>query len=61
MATGDVSIDTLKAALTRRGGIARGNRYKVHITHPFKKNEASPITAAGPFDYLQNEANSSRY
>jgi hypothetical protein len=30
------SIDDMKALLSRRGGIARGNRYGVHIAHPLK-------------------------
>jgi len=51
-----VSIDSMKSTINRHGGIARGNRYVVYITHPLKGKEASPITAAGPFDYLQNEA-----
>ena len=28
------SVDTLKSLITRRGGIARGNRFGVQITHP---------------------------
>jgi len=28
------SIDDMKALISRRGGIARGNRYGVHIAHP---------------------------
>jgi len=28
------SIDTLKSTIGRRGGIARGNRFAVYITHP---------------------------
>ena len=28
------SIDDMKALLSKRGGIARGNRYGVHFTHP---------------------------
>jgi len=31
-----VSIDTIKSTINRRGGIARGNRYAVYITHPSK-------------------------
>lgn len=31
-----VSIDTLKSTINRRGGIARGNRFGVYITHPSK-------------------------
>jgi hypothetical protein len=31
-----VSIDTLKSTINRRGGIARGNRYAVYISHPSK-------------------------
>ena len=27
-------IDDMKALLSKRGGIARGNRYGVHFTHP---------------------------
>ena len=30
------SIDNMKALIGRRGGIARGNRFGVHITHPLK-------------------------
>ena len=29
-----VSIDTMKSTINRRGGIARGNRFGVYITHP---------------------------
>ena len=29
-----VSIDTLKSTINRRGGVARGNRFGVYITHP---------------------------
>jgi len=33
-----VGIDTLKSTIGRRGGIARGNRFAVYITHPkFKR------------------------
>jgi hypothetical protein len=31
-----VSIDTMKSTINRRGGVARGNRYAVYITHPSK-------------------------
>lgn len=31
-------IDNMKALLSKRGGIARGNRYGVHFTHPTIKN-----------------------
>jgi len=31
-----VSIDTLKATINRRGGVARGNRYAVYVSHPVK-------------------------
>ena len=31
-----VSIDTIKSTINRRGGVARGNRYAVYITHPSK-------------------------
>ena len=31
-----VSIDTMKSTINRRGGLARGNRYAVYITHPSK-------------------------
>ena len=31
-----VSIDTLKSTINRRGGIARGNRFGVYVTHPSK-------------------------
>ena len=31
-----VSIDTLKSTINRRGGVARGNRFGVYITHPSK-------------------------
>ena len=27
-------IDNLKATITRRGGIARGNRFAIYMTHP---------------------------
>ena len=29
-----VSIDTIKSTINRRGGIARGNRFAVYISHP---------------------------
>jgi len=29
-----VSIDTIKSTINRRGGVARGNRFGVYITHP---------------------------
>lgn len=29
-----VSIDTMKSTINRRGGVARGNRFGVYITHP---------------------------
>ena len=29
-----VSIDTIKSTINRRGGLARGNRFAVYITHP---------------------------
>jgi len=32
------SIDNMKALIGRRGGIARGNRFGVHITHPLKNS-----------------------
>jgi len=32
------SIDDMKALIGRRGGIARGNRFGVHITHPLKNS-----------------------
>lgn len=31
-----VSIDTLKSTINRRGGIARGNRFGVYVSHPSK-------------------------
>jgi hypothetical protein len=31
-----VSIDTMKSTINRRGGLARGNRYAVYISHPSK-------------------------
>lgn len=31
-------IDNMKALLSKRGGIARGNRYGVHFTHPTLRN-----------------------
>jgi len=31
-----VTIDTLKSTINRRGGVARGNRFGVYITHPSK-------------------------
>ena len=31
-----VSIDTMKSTINRRGGIARGNRFGVYISHPSK-------------------------
>ena len=31
-----VSIDTLKSTINRRGGVARGNRFGVYISHPSK-------------------------
>jgi len=31
-----VSIDSMKSTINRRGGIARGNRFGVYITHPSK-------------------------
>ena len=31
-----VSIDTLKSTINRRGGIARGNRFAVYVSHPSK-------------------------
>jgi hypothetical protein len=34
------SIDDMKALLDRRGGIARGNRYQVLITHPYTPTKA---------------------
>ena len=34
-------IDNMKALLSKRGGIARGNRYGVHFTHPIIKNGGS--------------------
>jgi|TARA_B110000444_G_scaffold261517_1_gene314527 hypothetical protein len=31
-----VSIDTLKSTINRRGGVARGNRFAVYVSHPSK-------------------------
>ena len=31
-----VGIDTMKSTINRRGGVARGNRYAVYISHPSK-------------------------
>ncbi len=31
-----VSIDTMKSTINRRGGLARGNRFAVYISHPSK-------------------------
>jgi hypothetical protein len=31
------SIDSLKASINRRGGVARANRYAIYISHPGKK------------------------
>jgi len=31
-----VSIDTMKSTINRRGGIARGNRFAVYVSHPSK-------------------------
>ena len=31
-----VSIDTMKSTINRRGGLARGNRFGVYISHPSK-------------------------
>jgi len=31
-----VSIDTMKSTINRRGGVARGNRFGVYVTHPSK-------------------------
>lgn len=34
-----VGIDAMKAMLDRRGGIARGNRYEVMISHPYNTSK----------------------
>ena len=31
-----VSIDTMKSTINRRGGVARGNRFAVYVSHPSK-------------------------
>jgi len=31
-----VSIDTMKSTINRRGGVSRGNRFGVYVTHPSK-------------------------
>ena len=31
-----VSIDTMKSTINRRGGVARGNRFGVYVSHPSK-------------------------
>ena len=31
-----VSIDSIKSTINRRGGVARGNRYAVYVSHPSK-------------------------
>ena len=40
-----VSIDSMKSTINRHGGVARGNRYAVYITHPSKT-----FTQIGRFD-----------
>ena len=31
-----VSIDSIKSTINRRGGVARGNRFAVYVSHPSK-------------------------
>ena len=31
-----VSIDKMKSTINRRGGVARGNRFAVYVSHPSK-------------------------
>ena len=31
------SIDTLKASINRRGGVAKANRFAIYVSHPSKK------------------------
>ena len=47
-----VSIDSLKSTINRHGGIARGNRYAVYITHPSKT--FNHILRFDPATFLNN-------
>ena len=47
-----VSIDSMKSTINRHGGIARGNRYAVYITHPSKT--FNHILRFDPATFLNN-------
>ena len=47
-----VSIDSMKSTINRHGGIARGNRYAVYISHPSKGMNA--LLRFDPATFLNN-------
>ena len=47
-----VSIDSMKSMINRHGGIARGNRYAVYISHPSKGMNA--LLRFDPATFLNN-------
>ena len=47
-----VNIDSMKSTINRHGGIARGNRYAVYITHPSKT--FNHILRFDPATFLNN-------
>ena len=47
-----VSIDTMKSTINRRGGVARGNRFGVYITHPARSMNS--LLGFNPANLLSN-------
>jgi hypothetical protein len=47
------SIDSIKSLISRRGGIARGNRFGVHIAHPLKGARLFKFKDK-PIDFIQD-------
>ena len=47
-----VSIDTMKSTINRRGGVARGNRFGVYISHP--SNGMNSLLQFNPATLLSN-------
>jgi len=58
------TVDDMIGIITKRGGIARGNRYKVHITHPLKMTSGQPMipgnVSGSPFQGLIPKKESSK-
>ena len=48
-----VSIDSMKSTINRHGGLARGNRFAVYISHPSKGMNS--LLRFDPATFLNNQ------